>query len=214
VAPHRVQPMHQHRVGAWYPFPDATGRISDPKTTVAVGAMLQRLLRGGQLDNLAMREKFGTRSTARYIGKVESNGRIRPEEVYFGEVDLDVDDDGGEECAVTFPGNCFIGFRQFAAQRWPATRLYRLAFGQGVATQGIAMPVTVRLRREQSSGADVPLKFKIVEGSVVDREGKALRRGTIVLSLQTTAGDDGSHWLDSGQLETLDSMLAAATRGP
>ncbi len=213
VAPHRVQPMHLHRVGAWYPFPDATGRISDPKTTVAVGAMLQRLLRGGQLDNLAMREKFGTRSTARYIGKVESNGRIRPEEVYFGKVDLDTDDDGGEERAVTFPGNCFIGFRQFAAERWPATRLYRLAFGQGVATQGIAMPVTVRLRREQTSGADVPLKFKIVEGSVMDREGKPLRRGTIVLSLQTTPGDEGNHWLDSGQLDTLDAMLGAAARG-
>ncbi|MGX9964295.1 virulence factor SrfB [Roseomonas sp. F4] len=216
VPPHRVHPMHKHRVGAWYPFPDAAGRISDPKTTVAVGAMLQRLLRGGQLDNLAMREKFGTRSTARYIGKVESNGRIRPEEVFFRKVDLDSDVEVDEEQSVTFPGNCFLGFRQFAAERWPATRLYRLAFGPGVTTQGISMPVTVRLRRDQKAdprGGDSGLKFKIVEGSVMDRDGKPLRRGTIVLSLQTTPGDEGSHWLDSGQLETLDAMLGMGARG-
>lgn len=217
VPPHRVHPMHRHRAGAWYPFPDATGRISDPKTTVAVGAMLQRLLRGGQLDNLAMREKFGTRSTARYIGKVETNGRIRASEVCFGQVDLDQEAAEAAEATITFPGNCFIGFRQFAAERWPATRLYRLAFGAGVPTQGIAMPITVRLRREQkadaATGAEAPLKFRIVEGSVVDREGKQLRRGTIVLGLQTLPGDEGSHWLDSGQLETLDAMLAATGMG-
>lgn len=213
VPPHRVQPMHRHRVGAWYPFPDATGRISDPKTTVAVGAMLQRLLRGGQLDNLAMREKFGTRSTARYIGKVESNGRIKPAEVYFGELDLDAEASGDQEAAITFPGNCFLGFRQFAAERWPAARLYRLGFAPGVSTQGIATPVTARLRRENkpdAAGGEMPLKFRIVEGSVMDREGKQLRRGTIVLTLQTSPGDDGSHWLDSGQLETLDAILTAA----
>ncbi len=217
VPPHRVHQMHRHRIGAWYPFPDATGRISDPKTTVAVGAMLERLLRSGQLDNLAMRQKFGTRSTARYIGKVAADGRIRGSEVCFGQVDLDQDADEATEATITFPGSCFIGFRQFAAERWPATRLYRLAFGTGVPTQGIAPPITVRLRREQK--ADVALageaqpKFRIVEGSVVDRDGKQLRRGTIVLSLQTLPGDEGSHWLDSGQLETLDKMLDLIGRG-
>jgi hypothetical protein len=215
VPPHRVLPMHRHRVGAWYPFPDATGRISDPKTTVAVGAMLQRLLRGGQLDNLAMREKFGTRSTARYIGKVESNGRIRQEEVCFSNLDLDAEAADQKEMEITFPGTCFLGFRQFAAERWPATRLYRLGFAPGVPTQGIATPVTVRLRRKRRSGAatgaDAPLNFEPVPGSMMDREGRPLRG--ITLTLQTTPGDEGSHWRDSGQLEALDTMLAAAGRG-
>ncbi|MCL6430869.1 MAG: virulence factor SrfB [Anaerolineae bacterium] len=37
VEPNRVQPMHRYRVSAWYPYADASGRIHDPKTTVAVG---------------------------------------------------------------------------------------------------------------------------------------------------------------------------------
>jgi hypothetical protein len=217
IEPDRVVPMHRHPVGAWYPHADGCGRISDPKTTVAVGALLHRLLRGGQLDNLAMRDKFGARSTARYIG-VMSDGRIPRERVLFEGVDLDAapgSDPVVKELRV--PGSCFLGFRQFAAPRWPATPLYRLAFASADAAGGVTPPVSLAIRRKlpraRKDDPDPVAEFEIVRGSQVDAAGVRLAREPIVLSLQTLAAEEGSHWQDSGQLELLDKVLPAARMG-
>ena len=43
LPPERVISLHEYRVGAWYPFRDARLRVEDPKTTVAVGAMIAAL---------------------------------------------------------------------------------------------------------------------------------------------------------------------------
>ena len=43
LPPERVISLHDYRVGAWYPFRDARLRVEDPKTTVAVGAMIAAL---------------------------------------------------------------------------------------------------------------------------------------------------------------------------
>ena len=53
------------------------------------------------------------------------------------------------------------------------------------------------------------MEFDIDETSVMDARGAPLRPGTLVRSLQTWPGDEGSHWLDAGQLATLDAILAA-----
>ena len=45
LPPERVISLHEYRVGAWYPFRDARLRVEDPKTTVAVGAMIAALAR-------------------------------------------------------------------------------------------------------------------------------------------------------------------------
>jgi hypothetical protein len=213
IEPDRVVPMHRYHVGAWYPHADGTGRISDPKTTVAVGAMLHRLLRGGQLDNLSMRDKFGARSTARYIG-VMSDSKIPRERILFEGVDLDIQP-GGDPVVkeLRVPGSCFLGFRQFAAPRWPASPLYRLAFDSPQAAEGVKLPVRLAIRRKQprasKAEAEPVTEFEILRGSQVDAVGNRLRDNTIVLTLQTLAAEEGSHWQDSGQLDLLDKLLAA-----
>ena len=71
LPPHRIVPLHQFRVGQWYPFRDFQATISDPKTTASVGAMIC-LLGEGQLQNFNFRSdalKFG--STAQYFGKLD-----------------------------------------------------------------------------------------------------------------------------------------------
>ncbi|MBU0764987.1 MAG: virulence factor SrfB, partial [Bacteroidetes bacterium] len=50
VPPDRVVQLGNYRIGTWYPFADATGRIKDPKTCVAVGATIA--LMGGKLNRL------------------------------------------------------------------------------------------------------------------------------------------------------------------
>ena len=217
IEPHRVQPMHQYRVGAWYPFADGTGRIYDPKTTVAVGAMLYRLLRGGQLDNFALTDKFTMRSTARYVGLMESDRRIRADRVLFRDLStaMPADPDAqGEteesERPLTFSGRSFLGFKQFAAERWPASPLYRIEFANAEAAAGVSLPLSFTLRRKLTRDPDGDaMEFDIDETSVMDARGSPLRPGTLLRSLQTLPGDEGSHWLDAGQLATLDAILAA-----
>ncbi|MCK8785923.1 virulence factor SrfB [Roseomonas sp. NAR14] len=213
VEPDRVQPMHHYRVGAWYPHADATGRISDPKTTVAVGAMLCRLLRDGQLDNLALVDKFGMRSTARYVGLMENDGRIRADRVLFSGLDLDSEEGGGEmaERTLPFSGRCFLGFKQFRAERWPASPLYRIEFASPEAAQGIALPLQVTLRRSSGRAPDggEATDFEIDESRVFDARGNRLAERTVRRRLQTLRSEDGSYWLDTGQLATLDAVLGA-----
>jgi len=223
IEPHRVQPMHQYRVGAWYPFADGTGRIYDPKTTVAVGAMLYRLLRGGQLDNFALTDKFTMRSTARYVGLMESDRRIRASRVLFrdlstgnpAEAAAGMAETEEAERPLTFSGRSFLGFKQFGAERWPASPLYRIEFANADAAAGVALPLTFTLRRRLTRDPDGDaMEFEIDETSVVDARGAPLRPGTLVRSLQTLPGDEGSHWLDAGQLATLDAILAAMADTP
>jgi len=46
----RIVSLHTYRVGDWYPFRSVGGRLTDPKTTAAVGAMVCALSEG-QLYN-------------------------------------------------------------------------------------------------------------------------------------------------------------------
>jgi len=211
VEPNRVQPMHLYRVGAWYPYADATGRIQDPKTTVAVGAMLCRLLSGGQLDNLALETLFRMRSTARYVGLMENDQRIRGDRVLFSNLDLDKDADPGAmaERPLPFSGRSFLGFKQFRAERWPASPLYRLEFSSADAARALRLPLKLTLRRSQpDEDADSAALFEI-DTLILDAQNNPLAADTVRLRLQTLRGEDGSYWIDTGQLDTLDTMLSA-----
>ncbi len=74
----------------------------------------------------------------------------------------------------------------------------------------MALPLTFTLRRKLTRDPDGDaMEFEIDETSVNDARGNPQRPGTLVRSLQTLPGDEGSHWLDAGQLATLDAILAA-----
>jgi hypothetical protein len=212
VEPHRVQPMHRYRIGSWYPCGDGAGQIADPKTTVVVGAMLHRLLRDGQFDNLAMADTFAQRSTARYVGLMEDDRRILTDRILFRDLDLvgGADVETADEVAerpLTLSARSFLGFKQFAAERWPASALYRLELAADAAA-GVALPVNFTLRRQliRDENGEV-VEFQIDEQSVSDAVGRHLRPGSVAMNLQTMPTKEGNHWLDSGQLQTLDSLL-------
>ena len=119
------------------------------------------------------------------------------------------------ERPLTFSGRSFLGFKQFAAERWPASPLYRLEFASAEAAAGVALPLTFTLRRRLTRDPDGDaMEFEIDETSVKDARGAPLRPGTLVRSLQTLPGEEGSHWLDAGQLATLDAILAAMADTP
>jgi hypothetical protein len=211
VDPNRVQPMHVYRVGSWYPYTDSLGRIHDPKTTAAVGAMLCHLLEGRLPDLTLLASKIRMRSTARYVGLMESDGRVRGEKILFAGLDLDsaAAADQPAERPLALSGPCFLGFKQFKAERWPATPLYRLALRNPQSVRNYAMPLQVMLQRpapagEQSDSA--PEQFAIDQ--VLAADGSAIQASDVMMRLQTLKDEDG-YWLDTGRLDTLDSILAA-----
>ncbi len=206
VPPSRIFPMGDYRVGGWYPFSDALGNMTDPKTTVVVGAILCALAEG-QLEGFSF-DPHGLRltSTARYIGEMELNGQIRANKVWFT-VDPERRSVEPPVAEVTFSGPMAVGFRQLAAERWTTTRYYFLEFVNDDARRENAhlLPFTVRLRltlpdedETTAPGADAGAgegEFSIEE--VTGRGGESPSGKVLDMRLQTLPRDEG-FWMDTG----------------
>ncbi|MCR4666325.1 MAG: virulence factor SrfB [Desulfovibrio sp.] len=204
VAPDRIFPMGKYRVGSWYPFSDALGTVTDPKTTVVVGAILCALAEG-QLEGFSFDpSKLSLTSTARYIGEMELNGQIRNAKVWF---DVNVDSPEGAELSktISFGGPIAVGFRQLNVERWTTTRFYLLEFvNEDVRhkyAQGLPFSVTLELRvaelDEDSRSTDSDRdegEFTITE--VLDSAQNPVQNA-LEIRLQTLPRDEG-FWLDTG----------------
>ena len=129
VAPDRVVPMHTYRVGPWYRFADNTGRITDPKTTVVMGAILCALAENSIEGFVFDSSRLELKSTARYIGELDVEGSLSREKVWFP--NMNPDKAKGEDTytkIVEFSAPITIGFRQLEVPRWTATRCWRMEF--------------------------------------------------------------------------------------
>lgn len=208
VPPDRIIPMRQYHVGSWYPFADALGRITDPKTTVVVGAILCALadghLEGFSFDSAALR----LTSTARYIGEMDINSQLKRPKVWF-QVDVESNEGTEQTRSVAFSGPLSIGYRQLDAERWPTTRYHLLAFGSEEARARAAgrLPYTVDVRlRVEDVWDDAPRteeeKDRRSEGefsidAITDNQGRGVDRRDLEIRLQTLKLDEG-YWLDTG----------------
>ena len=208
----RIIPMCKYRVGRWYPFVDAEGNISDPKTTVSMGAILCALSEGHLEGFSFATQDLRLTSTARYIGEMDTYGQITRAKVWF-EIDVESNAEQEMQHEVLLNGPLFAGFRQFPIERWPTTRFYLMDFA------------TEEDRRQAAAGGNLPYKVAMGfllkeidpentsqeydEGDlfvidVVDSKGNQPRGGkkAIDLRLQTMALDEG-YWLDTGVLFSL-----------
>ncbi|MEM7541187.1 MAG: virulence factor SrfB [Pseudomonadota bacterium] len=192
--------LHGFRVGQWYPYRDYEGRIGDPKTTAAVGAMLCAMSEGSiegfnfRSDRIRLPS-----STARFIGKLDGNGKIPLEDVYYEELNLDDDQQDLSETPFEFRGPMPLGFRQFPNDWWPATRLYWIDYMSDADRRELhaRTPIKVALRRETRRGSELlseNLRIDLAE----DVEGRNVRH-RLRLKLQTLVDGDG-YWLDTGIL--------------
>ncbi|TWT08797.1 virulence factor SrfB [Reyranella sp. CPCC 100927] len=203
LSPDRVVPLHEYRVGDWYPFRDNRLRVGDPKTTVAVGAMIC-VLGQSQLQGFSFRsDKLRARSTARYIGSIELAGRLLRQDTYFSNVDLDNPEYQLPEKPFEFRAPITIGFRQVDLERWPTTRLYYLEYaskrdGDALSRRTPLFVTFKRARPTERGGVDTE---NIDIATVVDRDGNNVNRRSLTLRLQTLAQSEG-YWLDTGALKT------------
>lgn len=207
----RVVAIADYRVGNWYPFRRAAQSvISDPKTTAVVGGMLLTLA-SGQLVNFTLYTSgIVMRSTARFIGEMETDGMIKTEKIYFSDIELDEKPSGEESFTFTYHSPLRIGYRQLAREDWVAAPLYRLRMIPSERIK-LAPPIQVIIARkpvevEPDASALALLKseatreeFMIEEATdAQDRSVTALME----LKLDTSPPDtDGTYWLDSGILK-------------
>ncbi|MBO4312823.1 MAG: virulence factor SrfB [Desulfovibrio sp.] len=212
VAPDRVTPMRTYKVGPWYPFADSFGNIVDPKTTVIAGAILCALaensMEGFAFDATALKLS----STARYIGELDTTGQLSRDKVWFT-VDIDKKQEAVYERkgdgAVEFSAPIVLGFRQLEAERWTATRFYRMEFAteeaarraQGKTPYHIDLSLSVS-EIEDDAGTDQIRdegEFQIEE--IRDRLGEGVSSNDIVILLRTLKKEeDEGCWLDTGIL--------------
>jgi hypothetical protein len=204
VPPDRVVPMREYYAGGWYPFADALGRITDPKTSVVVGAILCALaeghLEGFSYDASSLRLS----STARFIGELDINGQLQRPKVWF-EVDMNKADSMEMDLGrpIQFSTPLPVGYRQLDAERWPTTRYYLLNFASEAARSKAAgkTPYAVNLRlslaeiRDDAPGERDEGEFEIVD--IANRNGESVPKSDLVMRLQTLPLDEG-YWLDTG----------------
>jgi hypothetical protein len=203
LPPERVIALHEYRVGAWYPFRDARLRVEDPKTTVAVGAMIAALAQS-QLPDFSFRsDLLRSKSIARYIGKLDGGGRLQKEDLVYVDVDLDNREYELPEVAFEFRGPMWLGARQLDLVRWPAARLYALEFARPEYAERHAREIPFRIAlarvkpKDKDSG-DVE-RFRLRQ--VTNRDGRAVALDRLTLRLQTLPRREG-YWLDTGMLKT------------
>lgn len=210
VAPDRVIPMHQYQAGNWYPFRSRDNRrIGDPKTTTVVGGMLC-VLAESQLPNFTIfTDRLGLRSTAKFIGKMENDGRLLDDNIFFNNVDLDAAGQKQDQRPTfRYYTQMRLGYRQLPLERWIASPLYRLRMRPGLDTAQIKRPLTLTLERASDDfvdedDADALIKsesmkedFRIAEA--VDANGVDVSRKIELIF--NTLDNDNLYWLDTGIL--------------
>ncbi|MGF1476565.1 MAG: virulence factor SrfB [Geminicoccaceae bacterium] len=200
LPPHRILPLHQYRVGQWYPFRDFEAKIADPKTTAAVGAMIC-MLGEGRLRNFNYRsDHLKPQSTARYFGKLDIDSRLHSENVFYADMDLDDPDYELPDMPFEFRGPMSLGTRQFSADWWPGTRLYSIDYASPeTATRlNARTPLKIELSRASERGHKGVVDAFTVR-RVEDADGRTVPSREIRLRLQTIDQSDG-FWLDTGVL--------------
>ena len=209
ISPDRLIAMHDYRAGSWYPYRDtATDRIGDPKSTVAVGAMLTMLAKGSIANFRIMTDNLRMRSTARYIGEMERNGKILDSRIIFPDVDLDASRRADQEATVKLYSPIHIGARQLPLERWTTTPLYHLKFANAAA-ENQAPPVSVTLERamvdddddESTDAVDVLRREAAQEAfhvTHVEAADTTPMKTTDVQLCLHTLGFENDYWLDSG----------------
>ena len=197
--PTRIIAMHDYHTGSWYPFRNTVNKVGDPKSTVAVGAMLITMSDRNIPNFNIPRNQFKMKSTAKFIGRMQIDGQILDADI----VCKPESDESQDEFSLKIMTPIFIGSRQLDVERWTTSRLYLLTFAPKIT--GIP-PYTVTIRRRSFLGghdsdkitlASEAIKEMFVISRIEDATGKKIPNKELQLTLQTL-GDDGEYWLDTG----------------
>ncbi|MFM9942198.1 MAG: virulence factor SrfB [Hyphomicrobiaceae bacterium] len=197
IRPDRILPMHEYRMGAWFPGRLAGGSIHDPKPLAAVGALIASRP-GERVGGLPLvRRPLDQARRPFVIGRLGADGLIGGDAVLFeaAGVALDGADSSGvrQTVLVTEPP-AMLGFRRSPLASWPALPLAALQLADMPPEQRPRMPIRVTLgwSRTGRDGSDVPWIIR-----ATDADGTELASSELSLGAKSLGAADG-HWLDTG----------------
>ncbi|MEO9777232.1 virulence factor SrfB [Roseibium sp.] len=200
----RIVAMHEYRPGNWYPFRSHDRvRLGDPKTSAVVGGTLCALSEGRLRNFLLFTNRLQMRSTAKYIGRLESNNKLLNKNIVFSPDDLNDSAQGEVIKNVSYFTKEFYGYKQLPLERWVASPLYLL--NENKSSNSYATPITISLKRAELVDEENPnelldaesRKEELLIEEAIDREGTPARR-SLSLVFRTVDDNSDSYWLDSG----------------
>lgn len=199
----RILPLEGYHTRSWYPF-NKRGRIDNPKSTAAVGAMLCLLAIDLRLESFYFNVgDFQPYSTVRHLGMLDSNNLLADDNVYYRDIDLDRADFALDA------DNCFqlrgplrLGFRQLDNERWPASPLYTLTITDAPLARKLAGDTVISLRLiltgndgQGAEGVGIA-EARLTDGTPVPAHHLQLKLNTLAAS----ASGATHYWIDSGSL--------------
>lgn len=216
----RIKSMNNYHVGSWYPF-HINEKITDPKTTASVGAMLCFLCKGGRIPNFNFKAaQIHSYSTIKYLGIMDGkSNQISTDNVIYSNIDFDNDNNDPdvrnrhfEETPIMVKGVTNIGYRQLDAEYWPAAPLYIISITDShfstLAAAGTPLQVTIQPKFIDYKDEDLDntiTEFVGFEIAKVHMPNKKVNPSVVDLQLCTMPekvsqinNSSNYYWLDSG----------------
>jgi len=188
----RIIALGNYRTGKWYPSNDATGRITDPKTCVTVGATVAIMgelgrLDGFRLDMSLMKQKYV--STADYVGLYDEN-QAKISKIYLSP--------DATEFQIQFDAPMLIGFKQIDAPDWTGSMLYKLTYANlnSAAKLNKYLPLKLTIVRDPDKNKE---RLWIDRETLTDKDDNDMKHlyNEFRFSLQTLPDEEG-YWIDNG----------------
>ena len=211
IGPDRLLPMGSYRAGNWYPFRSKDNTtIGDPKSCAVVGGVLCSLAERSIVNFLVYTHLLQARSTTRYLGALESDGKLLAEKVKFTFDDLNSTRPDATGKTLSIYTEAMLGYRQLPYDRWITSLLYHLKLDDSRPPP----PIQVTLSRDQvteleedESAEQQARRLLVHEGSkedlrigeAIDKNGADVQR-SVSLSFRTFPLGMADYWLDSGIL--------------
>jgi hypothetical protein len=199
----RILPLEGYHTRSWYPF-NQGGRIDNPKSTAAVGAMLCLLAIDLRLESFYFNVgDFQPYSTIRHLGMLDSNNMLADDNVYYRDIDLDCADFALDpDSSFQLRGPLRLGFRQLDNPRWPASPLYTLTITDAALARKLAGDAVISLRlaitgndRQGAEGVSIS-EARLADGTPVPADSLQLKLNTLAAS----ASGATHYWIDSGSI--------------
>lgn len=217
VSPNRLILLNNYYVGHWYPFSNNTGYITNPKTIVAVGALIGFYATSlANLDRFVIDKSKLDSKLKSVINYIEASREGQPIE-YF----ITPEKTSGELMVSSLPTT--LNVRQLGVNSYPSRKLYVIDFNtfklserirQKAIKEGsmlndnevlarvkavidnlkVKMPFYLTIEREEDN------KEKLTISSIRDRNDNDIADNNIEINIQSLGTNDG-YWLDSGEFE-------------
>ena len=194
VRPDRIIVLADYRMGPWYRYADATGRVLDPKRMAAIGALLQGGTAFGRSGPELVVQPLDRTRARTFIGRLDASGLLPGDAVLF----TTGEDTSERSRTLSVELPVLFGVRQTSLENWPAQPLYSLELVAHQAARRPRMPLKVTVE-QLAPDRGQPVQLKLV--SAFDADGNRLDASEIGLRLKTRRFA-GGHWLDTGRLET------------